>query len=272
MLFQPIVERRRRAEGLRWQAVGAEALVRAHSGHGTTLRPDKLLPLVQKAGLMHRLFLFVLAEGLAAVRQWDRCGVSVNLSVNLHVGALLDDAFPRFLSGLLDAADFDPRRLTLELTESSPIADLKHASTNLKALRREGVQFALDDFGAGFSTTTRLAWLECDELKIDKALVYGLEHCEEQRCIVEGLVQLAHSHGMKACAEGVETEAVLQLLGTYGCDRVQGFHVARPMPASEITPFARQWGAEVAACTVADDQLCLPGFCRGTPVPRPVEA
>ncbi len=261
--FQPILKRQPAADGAaRWRVASAEALVRASDGRGSTLRPDKLLPLIERAGLMHRLFLFVLAEALAAARSWERdAGARLELSFNLHVGALLDDALPNFLLGLLDAAGFAPQRLTLELTESAPIEDLQHAAANLHRLRKAGVRAALDDFGAGFSTTTRLAWLECDELKIDRALVQGLERSEEQRCVVEHLIALAHSHGMSACAEGVETDAALRLLSAFGCDRAQGYLIAKPQTADALPAAIRDWqrrGGEWG--TAGSGQMSLPGL------------
>lgn len=258
--FQPILERCR-TTGAGWQVVTAEALVRAHGDGAAALRPDRLIPLIERAGLMHRLFLFVLAESIAAARAWDRDGCSLDVAVNLHVGALLDDALPAFVADVLDAAAFPRPRLTLEIAERAPIADLKRASANLARLRRTGVRVALDDFGAGFSTTTRLAWLECDELKIDRALVHGLEHSEEQRCVLEHLVELAHSRGMLACAEGVETQAALGLCAAFGCDRVQGYHVARPLAADLVPGIAAEWGRQPPgddARTVT--QLPLPGL------------
>jgi len=269
VVYQPILERRLGADGIgRWRVEGAEALVRAGDG-GTTLRPGQFLPQIERAGLMPTLFHFVLAESLSAVIGWQReHDLALSMGVNLHTGALLDDELPPLLEGLLDATGVAPSRLTLELTETAPIENLKHAALNLKRLRRIGVRTALDDFGAGFSTATRLAWLECDELKIDRALVQGLEHSDERRCIVENLIELAHDRGMAACAEGVETHAALKLLGALGCDRVQGFLVARPAPAPTFITRARDWQARALLAVVSEDrQLPLPGFT-GAPEPR----
>jgi EAL domain-containing protein (putative c-di-GMP-specific phosphodiesterase class I) len=261
--YQPILTRRRCADGsTRWRVASAEALVRACDGRGSVLRPDKLLPLIERAGLMHRLFLFVLADALGASRSWEKAtGARLELSINLHVEALLDDALPNFLLGLLDAAEFAPQRLTLELTEGSAIEDLQHAASNLRRLRAHGVRVALDDFGAGFSTTTRLAWLECDELKIDRALVQGLERSDEQRCVVENLIMLAHGHGMAACAEGVETDMALRLLGAFGCDRAQGYLIARPQAADLLPSAVRDWERRGNDWQIAgSEQLLLPGL------------
>ncbi len=262
VLYQPILGRHVGRDGVaRWRVERAEALVRAADA-ATTLRPAQFLPAVERAGLMSSLFQFVLAEALSALLVWQRdFGLRVGIGVNLHCAALDDDRLPALLAGLLDAAGVAPSRLTLELTEAAPIADLQQAARNLARLRRAGVRVALDDFGAGFSTSTRLAWLECDELKIDRALVLGLEHSDEQRCVVESLIAMAHGRGMSACAEGVETRAALRLLGAYGCDRAQGFLVARPVAAPAFVECVRDWHARPELCVVAGDrQLPLPGL------------
>lgn len=261
--FQPILRRQPAGAGdSRWQVCGTEALLRARADRRPALRPDKLLPVIARAGLLHRVFEFVLAESLAAARTWEReAALKLDVSVNVHASALLDDALPHFLLGLLDAVGLAPARLTLELTENAPIADLQRAAANARLLRRSGVRLALDDFGVGFSTATRLAWIECDELKIDRAAVLGMEHCEEQACLVEQLVTLAHGRGMTACAEGVETEAALGMLAALGCDRVQGYYIARPAEAAAVPELARDWHARSAVWRAAEAvQMSLPGL------------
>lgn len=257
--FQPILARPH-GRGV-WRVHGVEALVRAWSARGVPLRPDRFLPGIARAGLLDRLFWFVLAESVATLRRWDAEGLRLALSVNLHAGALQDDRFPALLAEFLDAACVDPRRLTLELVETAPIADLRRAGANLRRLRAAGVRAALDDFGAGFSTPMRLQHLECDELKIDRELVRGLEQSDEQRCVVESLVGLAHARGIEVCAEGVETAAALHLVEMYGVERVQGFHVARAVDAAELPAVAAGWRARAITVVEAPDaQLTLPGL------------
>ncbi len=261
--YQPILRQQTASgQGSRWCISGTEALLRARADRRPALRPDKLLPVIARAGLMHCIFQFVLAETLAATRTWERdAGLRLDLSVNLHATALLDDDLPRFLLDLLDAVGCQPQRLTLELTESTPIADLQRAAANARLLRRNGIRLALDDFGVGFSTATRLAWIECDELKIDRAVIQGMEHCEEQRYLVEHLLSLAHAHGMTACAEGVETESALQMLGSLGCDRVQGYLIARPVEAHAIPALTQEWRSRSAAWQPSGSiQMTLPGL------------
>ncbi len=263
VLFQPIIAREQDHEGrCRWRYAGAEALLRAESARGLTVRPEQLLPLVERAGLMGTLLDFVLGETLAALICWQHDGVArLGAAVNVHAAALLDERLPDALAAQLELAGIAAPRLTLEISESTPLSDLRRAARTVSRLRALGVRVALDDFGAGFSTTTRLDWLECDELKIDRALVHGLEHSDEQRCVVENLVALAHTHGMAALAEGVETEAALAILCEFGCDRAQGFLVARPLPAGALAARARRWQQRAQdAATAGERQLSLPGF------------
>ncbi len=263
VLFQPIIAREPDAEGLsRWQYAGAEALVRADAGRGLTVRPEQLLPALERCGLMPTLFDFVLGAALEALALWQRAGAArLGVAVNLHATALLDERLPEAIGALLSVAGIAPQRLTLEISESAPIKDLRRAARTLKRVRAQGVRVALDDFGAGFSTTTRLNWLECDELKVDRALVQGLEYCHEQRCIVEHLITLAHARGMVALAEGVETEAALEILTDFGCDRAQGYLVARPLPALDLADSGRVWYQRTAAAAaLRERQLALPGF------------
>ena len=259
--YQPIVARRHADGHERWCVDGVEALLRAHTPAGAVLRPDRLLPAIEKAGLLKPLFMFVFAESLNMWRTLRDQGQSLSLSVNVHAQVLQDDDLPRMICTLLELAGLPPERFTLELTESNPIVDMPRAARNLWRLRRSRVRIALDDFGSGFSTQTRLDCLETDEIKIDKALVTGIEHMDEQRRIVEHVVELAHVRGMAVCAEGVETQAALDVLGGLGVDRAQGFLIGRPQFEAALPELLRQWGrGRDVDATGEHPQLLLPGF------------
>ena len=188
-------------------------------------------------------------------------GIHIGLSVNVHAQVLQDDDLPRTICTLLDLTGIAPESFTLELTESGPIVDMPRAARNLWRLRRNRVRVALDDFGSGFSTQTRLDCLECDEIKIDKALVLGIEHMDEQRRIVEHVVELAHARGMAVCAEGVETVPALDVLGGLGVDRAQGFLIGRPQFEATLAHAIGRWGSgRDLDATGVHAQLVLPGF------------
>jgi diguanylate cyclase len=133
-------------------------------------------------------------------------------------------------------------RLTVEITESALLDDRAGASATLEKLREMGVRVALDDFGTGYSSLSFLKEWPVDELKIDRAFVRNMVEDTRDRSIVRAMVDLAHTLGLEAVAEGVENDEVLRLLGAMRCDRAQGYHVARPMPAAELKWWLRQHG------------------------------
>ena len=244
------------------QGIHCEILLRMIDEDGSLILPGTILPAAERFHMTPRIDRWVLRR----VFEWmsrvpGGLGAVDMIAVNLSGQSLGDRAFHRFVTDLIAQSSCDVGKLCLEVTETSAITHLHDAAEFVSGMRALGVRVALDDFGAGFSTTTRLDWLECDELKIDRALVDGLEHSHEQRCVVENLVALAHSHGMTALAEGVETEAALAILCESGCDRAQGFLVARPLPCGELAARARNWQARaLEAATAGERQLSLPGF------------
>ena len=151
--------------------------------------------------------------------------------------------------------------LQIEVLETIALNDIDNVREVIEQCRKIGVGFALDDFGSGFSTQARLDCLECDEIKIDKGLVLGIEHVDEQRRIVEHMVELAHARGMSVCAEGVETQAALDILGSLRVDRAQGFLIGRPQFESTLAQALRRWGTGRDLDATGDHpQLVLPGF------------
>ncbi len=124
--------------------------------------------------------------------------------------------------------------MTLEVTESVLVRDQARALVVLDQLTDLGVNLALDDFGTGYSSLGYLNGLPINSLKIDRTFIAGLSHKPETQTIVAAIIQLAHSLGMTAVSEGVETDAQRQQVVTLGCDSCQGFYFARPMPATEL--------------------------------------
>jgi EAL domain-containing protein (putative c-di-GMP-specific phosphodiesterase class I) len=126
-------------------------------------------------------------------------------------------------------------RLTIEVTESSITADPKRAMGVLAELRDLGVRLAIDDFGTGYSSLSYLIKLQPDEIKIDKSFVLKMRHDESSAVIVRSTIDLAHGLGLKVVAEGVENQATYDALASLGCDRMQGYHIARAMTAEALT-------------------------------------
>jgi diguanylate cyclase (GGDEF)-like protein/PAS domain S-box-containing protein len=221
------------------EVCGVEALVRwRHPVRGLVL-PNAFIPLAEETGLVLGIGEWVLNEACRQVALWQREGLADNLSplrvaVNISARQLqrpgLDGAVRRALalSGL--PADC----LELEITESSVMLDPLHAQSVLQSLRELGVQLSIDDFGTGYSSLAYLKRLPLDRLKIDRSFIGGIPADRDDAAIVETIIVMTHKLGLRVIAEGVETlEQRLQLV-RQGCDEMQGFLLAHPVPAGEL--------------------------------------
>jgi EAL domain-containing protein (putative c-di-GMP-specific phosphodiesterase class I) len=135
---------------------------------------------------------------------------------------------------LLNDTALAPERLVLEITESSIMTDPARALEILNRLHALGVQLAIDDFGTGYSSMAYLKSLPVQELKVDRSFVQHLRDSQSDAVIVRSTVDLGHNLGLRVVAEGVEDEATLAELASLGCDSVQGYYLAKPMPAAEL--------------------------------------
>lgn len=224
--YQPIVHVRT------GEVIGIESLVRwNHPEHGRLL-PDDFIRVAEHTGLVNPLTGFVLERALS---DWPvsampaTCAIAVNVSPR----SLHHSAFPGRVSELLETHGTPAGSLTLELTENLVMSDPDGSARCLHQLHEMGVTLAIDDFGRGYSSLSYLRRLPVDHLKIDRSFLIGLADGEDDT-LVRCMIDLAHNLGMQVVAEGVETEAVYQLLVELGCDAVQGFHVSRPAPADEL--------------------------------------
>jgi diguanylate cyclase (GGDEF)-like protein len=231
---------------------GAEALVRWEHPERGLLTPDAFLPLAEQAGLMRRLALVVLERSLRDLQGWRAAGHELSLAVNLSVSNLQDVALPEQVAMLLEATGVPAGALTLEITEDVLMADAARSSQVLAALRALGIQLSIDDYGTGYSSLTYLRALPVDELKVDRSFVGQLTSDPRAAAIVRSTLQLGRELGMTIVVEGVEDAGALEALREWGCDVAQGYHVARPMPASAFPG----WLAEYPVSTPADR---LPG-------------
>jgi diguanylate cyclase (GGDEF)-like protein/PAS domain S-box-containing protein len=214
---------------------GVEALLR-WSGERAPVPPNVFVPILESLGLIDEVGSWVIVQAMTDTADWaagDEFRVAANVSP-LQLNR--DDFAARVLSSINDLGG-DPRRLELEVTESSLMADPRHASVSLATLRAAGISIAIDDFGTGHSSLRMLAGLPIDVLKIDGSFVRDLVANRNHRLIVQTTIGLAASLGMKTVAEGVETVEQLELLRDLGCDAVQGYLVSRPASAPDLA----QW-------------------------------
>jgi diguanylate cyclase (GGDEF)-like protein len=217
--------------------VGVEALVRWPHPERGWVPPDEFIPIAERSGLIGALTSQVLDSSLAACAQWRVAGHDLGIAVNLSTRSLQDVALVDEVARLLRRHGVPAARLTLEVTESSVMADPARAVGVLHQLRDLGTRLSVDDFGTGYSSLSYLKRLPVHEVKIDRSFVTGLREQGEDVAIVRAIVDLGRHLGLEVVAEGVEDQDTWDLLASMGCDLVQGWHLARPMPTGELLPW-----------------------------------
>jgi diguanylate cyclase (GGDEF)-like protein len=221
------------------RVVGVEALVRWRHPRRGLMVPDGFIALAEQTGLIAPLTAWVLDAALAQVHAWQQDGRALNVAVNLSVRDLDDARFPDRVALLLQHYRVPPQLLTLEITESTLMADPGPVLDVLRQLASIGVRIAIDDFGTGYSALGYLRQMPVNEVKIDKVFVLGLstQHsasAAKDRMIVRAVTALAHALGLEVVAEGVENEEVCRVLGELRCNVVQGYQVSPPLPAEDL--------------------------------------
>ena len=221
------------------QVRGVEALVRWQHPERGLVPPDVFIPVAEQTGLIRPLTLFVVEQALRQCREWREQGLELTVAVNVAMRNILDERFPDELAQLLAEEGLEPEVLELELTETSVLADPPRAKAILQRLRDTGVKLAVDDFGTGYASLAYLSELPVDEIKIDRSFVTAMDRDEQFARIVRSTIDLGRNLALSVVAEGVETRAVWSKLTDLGCDSAQGYFLAKPLPADELTPWLR---------------------------------
>jgi diguanylate cyclase len=215
--------------------VGAEALARwIHPERGVVL-PESFLPLIEKAGLMSLLTTRVVELAAAQAAEWRSQGIELDTAVNVDVGALLDPDFPARIAEILERERLPADRLTLEITETSIMADPVLAGRVADRLAAIGVRLSIDDFGTGYSSLGHLTALPLTELKIDGSFVKRMSESATDMAIVRTIVDLGASLDLAVVAEGIESSDTYALVHRLGCRLAQGFRFGGPVPSTELT-------------------------------------
>jgi diguanylate cyclase (GGDEF)-like protein len=212
-----------------------EALVRWQHPERGLLQPDSFIPLARQSALIRPITRFVLDAALGQCRAWQDAGIAVGVAINLAGRDLADSRLEEEVSEALRRWKIEPHLLELEIPESAIMSEREPVHKMLARLSERGVRVAVDDFGSGYASLSHLKQLPVDVLKVDKSFVQNIGTDEEDDAIVRSTIDLAHSLGVTVVAEGVESEEVLQRLRTLGCDLAQGFCLARPAPAADVT-------------------------------------
>ena len=221
--------------------MGAEALLRWKDEELGVISPDVFIPIAEEYGLIVEITEWVINSVCTQAQQWkERYKNPLIMAVNISAVHFSGSGLEELISRILDATGYDPQFLEIELTESSVLQDPDMAISTLKKLQAMGLQTSLDDFGTGYSSLNYLMQLPLNKLKIDRSFVMNLDVNVDGdgngrgTAIVSAIIAMAHSLDLEVIAEGVEEIAQLQLLRRLKCDIVQGYFIARPMPASEF--------------------------------------
>ena len=224
--------------------VGVEALVRWNSPDNGLVPPGKFIPVAEDSGLIVQIGAWVLREACRQARAWQDAGLPpFVMAVNLSAIQFKRLDLVNTVINALVLSDLDSQWLELELTESILLQDAEATLDTVHRLKALGVKLSVDDFGTGYSSLAYLKRFAVDKLKIDQSFVRDLVTDPDDAAIVRAIIQMAHSLKLKTIAEGVETEELCNLLQLFRCDEIQGYWLARPMPAQELEDFVREFDA-----------------------------
>ena len=213
--------------------------------------PDDFIPIAENTGLIGALTLEVLEQALGTARRLRDQGLPLSVAVNLSVRVLTDLELPGQVAALLGRWGLPPQALTLEVTETSIMVDPVRTMSVLGLLRDLGVVLSIDDFGTGYSSLAYLKRLQAHEIKIDRSFVQGMASNSNDAVIVRSTIELGHNLGLNVVAEGVEDEAAWTMLRALSCDVVQGYHLSRPLPPSELAAWLQARELSPAPVTAA---------------------
>lgn len=217
--------------------VGVEALLRWPDFNGQPLSPGIFVPIAENMGLMPALGRWVLDNAFHQAAQWQAEGRTHSISINLSAIQLYQDNIADIILSLLARWQLEPALIDLEITESAVMNNVNQAIATMGQLRDKGFHISLDDFGTGFSSLRYLKNFPVSRIKIDKSFVQGMEDTAGDAAIVRSVLHLGHELGLQVIAEGVETEQQWRILEQEGCDIIQGYYCARPMPLADLEAY-----------------------------------
>lgn len=216
--------------------VSCEALLRWPQADGSFISPNEFIPVAEETGLIVALGEWVLRRAGKLVRELELAGHAISLCINVSPRQFSEANFVERVRTILWEAGADAGRIVLEITEGVVVADFDDVRTKMLALRRMGIRLSIDDFGTGHSSLAYLKLLPLHELKIDRAFVHSLPDDANDVAIVEAVLSVARHLQLEVVAEGVETDAQLEFLRQRGCQRFQGYLLARPASPSQHFP------------------------------------
>jgi len=234
--------------------VGAEVLLRWQSADFGLMLPSEFIALTEDSGLILGIGEWVLRSACLQARSWAEQGhAGFRVGVNVSGKQLKQQDFVAMLSQVVRETGVDPQSLELEFTESIIMENAERTIETLEAIKAMGVQLSIDDFGTGYSSLNYLKHFPVDRIKIDRSFVADVSRSNDDAAIVEAIITMAQSLSLKVVAEGVENSDQLHHLSELGCDEVQGFYLAMPMPAQDLEGnLGGRHGRQVAKMAVTE--------------------
>ncbi len=224
------------------QIISVEALLRWKTPEGVMIPPDEFIPIAEDTGLILGIGQWVIEQAARQYREWcDTHGISMHISVNVASQQLSRQGFAESIFTTLERYNVPPAQFGIEVTERSLIGNDAETRRNLVLLHEMGIALALDDFGTGYSSLTYLKDYPFDYLKIDKSFIDAISDSNSDKALVEGIIGMSRNINMVVIGEGIETIEQSNLLHSFGCTIVQGFHYSRPQTASALVELLKQW-------------------------------
>ena len=220
--------------------VGCEALIRWNHPQRGLVGPVDFIALAEETGLIRSIGAWVIDAVCAQQNMWRNAGVAIiPVAINLSAVQCVHAELLNTIAGTMAAHGLPQQFIEFEITETAVMNNPEEAARNLRVLKALGVQLSLDDFGTGYSSLAQLKRFPFDFVKIDRSFISGVDTDPEDEAIAAAIIAMAHSMGLKVVAEGVETQAQLQVMRRLKCDEMQGFLFSRPLPADAFEALLR---------------------------------
>ncbi|MCX5775692.1 MAG: EAL domain-containing protein [Firmicutes bacterium] len=220
---------------------GAEALIRWHHPQRGFLTPASFIPYAEQSDLITHVDNYVFAMVCQDINKWKSTGERLlPISINISKKSLYFTDLISVITATLKTYKMNPLLLEMEITESATVKDNLFVLSIIKKMQALNIKVGIDDFGTGYSSLSSLKRLPFNNVKIDKSFLADIEVDQKAREVVKAIVKLVHALDMEVIAEGIENEKQVPILKDLGCDLIQGYYYAKPMPAEEYTAFIRK--------------------------------
>ncbi|MGD9569493.1 MAG: EAL domain-containing protein [Sedimentibacter sp.] len=222
------------------EIVGTEALLRIKIDSYKDLSIEQLISIAEEAGFIGEITKWVIATSVKQIKEWQKSGINTKVSINLSSIDLNDDSLINYTKNCLKDYGVYPYLLEFELTERSIIKDEQNVLSMLKKIKEAGIKVSLDDYGSGHNSLSYLVndLFPFDYIKIDKMFIDNIIE-EQNKVLIQGIIETAHVLKIGVIAEGVETEEQVNILNKIGCDIIQGYYYSKPLPPENLIEYIK---------------------------------